>query len=100
MKLNNRIAKIKELLVKKLDPDKIIIFGSVVKDSERIPRDIDIFIQGGRQLTHRDERKLREEIDEIAGIYTVDLLFSEKVEDDFKNIVKETGIVIYEKSRG
>ena len=43
MKLNNRIAKIKELLVKRLDSDKIIVFDSPVKNSERIPRDIDIF---------------------------------------------------------
>ncbi len=100
-KVKERIESIRELLVKRLDPDKILLFGSLASGrAKRSGYDIDLFVYGGRDLSHRESRKLREEIDLLAGIYTVDLLFADKVDPEFKSVVEETGMVIYEKGRG
>ncbi len=99
--VKERIDKLRELLVERLDPNRILLFGSLASGrAKRSGYDIDFFVYGGRDLSHRESRKLREEIDLLAGIYTVDLLFADKVDPEFKSVVEDTGMVIYEKGRG
>ena len=52
----------------------------------------------GKKLSFREIRKLKEEIDKIAGIYSVDLVFLEDCEENFKNLIYSTGKIIYEKN--
>ena len=98
--VEDKIEKIRDLLVERLDPEKIVLFGSLasgkVKDTGY---DIDLLVYVGEGISHRECRRLREEIDLLAGIYTVDLLFANKVDPEFKSVVEETGMVIYEKGR-
>ncbi len=99
-KLEKRIDMIKDLVVERLSPRKIILFGSLAKGMPTSGFDIDIFVDKGRILSNRDERKLKEEIEEIAGIYSVDIVFSDRVEKDFLKIIENTGVILYEKDRG
>jgi len=41
------------------------------------------------------ERKIKEEIEEIAGLYKVDLVFLNAVDKSFKDIILKTGRVVY-----
>lgn len=43
----------------------------------------------------RTERLLKETLDEKAGIFTVDLVVLDKVEPEFREIVIQTGRVVY-----
>ena len=85
------------LIREKVDPDKIILFGSRATKRAKKGSDIDIAIFGGKKLNHREERKLREKIDELAGLYSVDIVFAEKLQKTFKEMVQDQGVVIYEK---
>ncbi len=99
-KVEERIEEIRELLVERLDPNRIILFGSLASGiAKRSGYDIDLLVYGGEGLSHRECRRLREEIDLLAGIYTVDLLFADRIDDEFRGVVEETGMVIYEKGR-
>ena len=98
-RLSKKIDKIKELIAKKTEPKKVILFGSLAKKTPTIGFDIDIFVYKGKILSHREERRLKEEVDKLAGIYSVDVIFSDRVEKDFQKMVKNTGVVLYEKSR-
>ncbi len=99
-KLSKKIDKIKKLIVKKTEPERVILFGSLAKKTPTIGFDIDIFVHKGKILSHREERKLKEEVDKLAGIYSVDVIFSDRVEEDFQDMINDTGIVLYEKDRG
>jgi hypothetical protein len=57
-------------------------------------------VEGGKELDHRERRKLKEKIEKLSGIYSVDVVFLHKVEKDFAELVRRTGRVLYEKGRG
>ncbi len=98
--VKEKVGTITNYLVEQLEPNKIILFGSVVRKDKKTGFDIDILIVTDKTLSHRQERQLRENIDKIAGIYSVDLIFSDKVDKNFLEIIENTGMVIYEKNRG
>ncbi len=74
---------------------KVILFGSRAKGSETPRSDIDIAVD--LALGHRLRRKIKERVDELAGIYSVDLLFLDKIDDAMRNVIEKEGIVLYEK---
>ncbi len=81
--------RVVDLLKQELNPERIILFGSRAKGSAKPYSDIDIAIEGGKTLDYREKRKLKEKIEDISGIYTVDLVFLDGVEDDFAEIIKK-----------
>ena len=92
-----RLQKILDFLVKRLNPEEIILIGSRAKGKVRKGSDFDLVVVG-KLPSFREERKLLEELDQVAGIYSVDLLFWERLSPEFKKIVTETGVTLYEKS--
>ncbi|GAB4436818.1 MAG: nucleotidyltransferase domain-containing protein [bacterium] len=95
-KVNKILEEIIKVIVEHLNPEKVILFGSRAEGSFHRGSDIDIAILGGKKLSFREERKLKEIIDEVAGIYSVDILFMERLESDFAKRILETGKVVYE----
>ncbi len=99
MKVKKRIEKIVDFLVKTFEPEKIILFGSRVRNLEKPFSDIDLAIEGGKELSFREFRKIKEKLEEISGIYSVDIVFLKKADPCFQKIIFQTGRVLYEKSR-
>ncbi len=91
--------RVVDLLKQELNPERIILFGSRAKGNAKPYSDIDIAVEGGKILDYRERRKLKEKIEEISGIYSLDLVFLDSVEDDFAEIIRKTGRVLYEKGR-
>ena len=90
VKLDNVINEFK-----KYNPEKIILFGSRARGDYRKNSDIDIAVY--INLSFREKRKLKEKIDLISGIYSVDLIFLDEVDENFKNKVLKEGKVLYAK---
>ena len=82
------------LLKSELNPEKILLFGSRAKSNKTSNSDFDIAVTGNK-INFRDLRELEEKIDEIAGLYSVDLIFLDLVEENFKNIILKTGKILY-----
>ena len=80
--------------LKKHNPKKIILFGSRSRGDYKKNSDIDIAVD--LDLNFREKRKLRDKIDTLAGLYSVDLIFLNEVEDSFKNKILKEGKIIYE----
>lgn len=89
--LNKIIAVIKKFL----NSEKIYIFGSRVKGTAFYYSDFDIGIEANTPDILELE-KLREALDKISGLYSVDIVFLKDAETDFANMVRKTGVVIYE----
>ncbi len=83
----------KELI--KYDPKKIVLFGSRARGDFRKSSDIDIAVDIG--LNFREKRKLREKIDIVVGLYSVDLIFFDEIEESFKRKILQEGKILYEK---
>ena len=77
LKMKNEKWKIKlrDIIneLKKHNPKKIILFGSRARGDYRKNSDIDIAVD--LVLSFREKRKLKEKIDLISGLYSVDLIF-------------------------
>ena len=82
------------LLENELNPEKILLFGSRAKSDKTSNSDFDIAVTG-KKINFRDLRELEEKIDEISGLYSVDLIFLDSVEENFKNIILRTGKILY-----
>ena len=94
----SKVHKYIELIVNELknyNPRKIILFGSRAKGTYKKGSDIDIAVD--IDLDFREKRKLKEKIDTLSGLYTVDLIFLPEVGEDFKKRVLKEGVILYEK---
>ena len=90
------LKEIVNLLIEKLNPERIILFGSRAKGKSQKYSDFDIAIEGA-DLDIRTERKVKEILDEKLGIYSIDLINLDKSDEDFKKIVYKTGKILYER---
>lgn len=88
--LNNIIS----IIIKYLNPNKIILFGSRAKETHGKNADFDVAIDQKR-VDIRLERKIREDIEKVAGLYKIDIVFLNSVDEVFKKIILQTGKVIY-----
>ncbi|MEN8193671.1 MAG: nucleotidyltransferase domain-containing protein [Bacteroidota bacterium] len=98
MKVKEEILldKIIYLINALVSPKRILLFGSRGKGSSRDGSDFDIAIDSDK-IEKSVVRNLKENIEEIAGLYSVDIVFLNEVEDGFRKIILDTGKVIYEK---
>lgn len=88
------IKKITEEL-KKYNPSKIILFGSRARGDYSKVSDIDIAVD--LKLSFREKRKLRDKLDKLVGLYSLDLVFLNEVENNFKKQIFKEGVILYEK---
>jgi len=88
------LDKIVLLLKEKLNPSLIILFGSRASEKHNTGSDFDIALDGDK-IDVREMRKLKEKLEEISGLYRVDLIFLESVDSEFKNIIIKRGKILY-----
>jgi len=92
----NRLAVIKDILIKRLNPERILLFGSRATGNHTQHSDFDIAIEGAT-ATFRELRKAKEQLDRDLGIYSCDLIELEKTSEDFRALIKQQGTPIYER---
>lgn len=90
------LAKIVALLKKRVKPQKIILFGSRAKGVSERTSDFDLAVDVKKPGV-KEALALEAGLDEVAGLYGVDLTYLPEVERDFYKVIMETGKVLYEK---
>ncbi|MCL4512548.1 MAG: nucleotidyltransferase domain-containing protein [Candidatus Eremiobacteraeota bacterium] len=100
MEFEKRLKGILSLLADETAAKKIILFGSRASGSASSGSDIDLGVEGGKPLSFREKRKLKEALEERSGLYSVDLVFLEEASKEFQEIIHKTGVVLYDKERG
>ncbi|OGU71261.1 MAG: hypothetical protein A2V93_01375 [Ignavibacteria bacterium RBG_16_34_14] len=93
---DERLNNIVKILIDKLHPKKLILFGSRGKEVASFNSDYDIAVDTN-QISIREKRELKEKIDEIIGLHKFDLVFLKEVEKGFADLIQKTGKVIYER---
>lgn len=79
-----------------LDPKKIILFGSRTKGNSKYYSDFDLAVETQRPDL-RTRRIINEKIEKASGLYSVDLIYLNSVEENFKKLILKTGKIIYER---
>jgi uncharacterized protein len=92
---DKRLNNIVDILVTEINPKKLLLFGSRGKDNGNYNSDYDIAVDS-EIINISKKRELKEKIEEIIGLYKIDLIFLNEVDSDFKSIIIKTGKVIYE----
>lgn len=97
MKTNeqNIIEGIIAVLKERLHPSRIILFGSRARGGAGRYSDFDVAVEGV-EMGIRAERMVKEALDERLGIFTVDLINLDTVDQEFRKQVCRNGKVIYE----
>ena len=94
--ISKELNEIVEIVIKDLNPKKIILFGSRGKGNFRFNSDYDIAVDS-KQNDFRTKRRVKEKLDEVAGLKKVDVIFMNEVEKEFKEIINKTGRILYER---
>ncbi len=90
------INEVVKILVKYISPDVIYLFGSRAKRETIGNPDFDFAVDAKRPEV-RTERLILDEIEDIAGLYSVDVVYLQSVDKKFREIVYETGKVVYDR---
>lgn len=85
-----------EILKKELHPSKIILFGSRTKNNFSKFSDFDFAVDSPKPSLEK-LRKIKEKVEEVAGLYKVDIVFLCEAENEFLDIINSTGLILYEK---
>ena len=85
------------ILRESLSPSRIVLFGSRARNVHCQGADFDIAVDHPRPH-FRQERKILESINECAGLHKIDVVYLPDVDADFRELILETGRVIYDKS--
>ena len=78
---------------KKSEIKRVILFGSRAKGNARKNSDIDLCIE----CEKNSEFEVIDTIDEIVGIYSIDIVFYDSLNLEIKNQIDRYGIDIYTK---
>jgi predicted nucleotidyltransferase len=79
-----------------LAPERIFLFGSRAKGDNDPRADFD-FAVDCPEMGVSVLRAVRERIDGIRGLYKVDIVHLDSVDEAFRRIIEKTGTVIYER---
>jgi predicted nucleotidyltransferase len=92
---DKKLDKIVSILIEEINPKKLILFGSRGKETATFNSDYDIAIDS-EKIDLNSKRNLIEKIDEVIGLNKIDLVFLNSVDSGFREVIYNTGKVIYE----
>ena len=72
---------------------KVILFGSRAKGNAKYNSDIDLAIDCDKKY----KGTIYEDIDELIGVYSCDIAFLDRINNELKDQIDKYGITIYEK---
>lgn len=93
---NQIYGDVLEILRKELKPSKIILFGSRSKEKVRASSDFDFAIECD-PVYNEAKMNIKNQIEEISGLYNIDIIYLDEVDNHFKEIILKTGKVVYER---
>ena len=91
-KVESIVLKIQSIVADQVEGDyKLFLFGSRENGKSMERSDIDIAIMTNEKMDASILAKIREEIENISTLLTIDFVDLSTVDDDFRNHVLETG---------
>ena len=89
---------IKNELLKKIDCEAIILFGSYARGTQNAESDIDIAFKANKEITKKDIFYLKQELEDIAK-KDIDLINLDNIGDGFRYEILINGKTLYCKDK-
>ncbi|MBI2345704.1 MAG: nucleotidyltransferase domain-containing protein [Deltaproteobacteria bacterium] len=83
------------ILVRECAPARIYLFGSRAKKTAKKGADFDFAVEGPVPSDAR-RRIVKDLLESVAGLYSVNLVFLSEVDEKFRSIILESGALVYE----
>ncbi|MGP8320413.1 MAG: nucleotidyltransferase domain-containing protein [Methanosarcinaceae archaeon] len=79
-------------------PDaRIFLFGSRAKGDARETSDFDIAVDAGSKISLGVIARIKDEIDELRTLKSIDIIDLNRVNPKFKTIIRKSGVNIYDR---
>ena len=95
-KIKVKLEIAKQYLIKKIDCDAIVLFGSYARNDQREDSDIDLAIRVDREIDSKELFNIKIELEEILE-KDVDLIDLKNAQDGIRYEILVNGITIYVK---
>lgn len=89
-----KLEKIKDIILNSMEVDAIVLFGSYARNRERQDSDIDIAIKPSEKIEKTKLLKLQTSIEEIIDT-EIHLINLNEIEEDFRYDILITGKTLY-----
>ncbi len=93
---DNILYRLIKVIVENLHPKKIILSGSCGNGNYNYNSDYDLAIDT-KKIKFRKKRILNGKLNDMAGLHNIDIIFIKEVDKGFRNIILQTGKVVYER---
>lgn len=93
------IQKIQQVLAKYPQVEKAVLYGSRAKGNYKNGSDIDLSLQGDKDLTLDIQFKIDRDLNDLLLPYTIDLsIFAQLSNPDFIEHIQRAGVMFYKKN--
>lgn len=92
--MDEKMEKIKKILLSKIDCDAIILFGSYSRGTQNDESDIDIAFKTKQYISKKDIFYLKQEIEDAVN-KDIDLINLDNIGDSFRYEILINGITLY-----
>ena len=85
------------IIAKYLPDARIVLFGSRAKGDARDTSDFDIAVDAGLKISLGVIARIKDEIDELHTLKSIDIIDLNRVNPKFKTIICKSGVNIYDR---
>jgi predicted nucleotidyltransferase len=91
------LADATNIIAKYLPDARIFLFGSRAKGDATKTSDFDIAVDAGSKISLGVIARIKDEIDELRTLKSIDIIDLNRVNPKFKTIIRESGVNIYDR---
>jgi len=91
------LADATNIIARHLPDARIFLFGSRAKGDARETSDFDIAVDAGSKISLGVIARIKDEIDELRTLKSIDLIDLNRVNPKFKTIIRKSGVNIYDR---
>lgn len=89
------LRQVLSLLIRDWSPKRIYLFGSRAKGEATGNADFDLAVEGF--FPSQEARRLvMAQVEVVSGLYSIDVVFLQEVDEGFRKLILATGKVVYE----
>ncbi|MEA3283029.1 MAG: nucleotidyltransferase domain-containing protein [Euryarchaeota archaeon] len=91
------LADAANIIARHLPDARIFLFGSRAKGDARETSDFDIAVDAGSKISFGVIARIKDEIDELRTLKSIDIIDLNRVNPKFKEIVRKSGVNIHDR---
>ncbi|NOQ34239.1 MAG: hypothetical protein GQ567_08640 [Methanosarcinales archaeon] len=93
------LAEVAGIVARHLPDARIFLFGSRAKGDARETSDFDIAVDAGSKISLGVIARIKDEIDELRTLKSIDIIDLNRVNPEFKTIIRKSRVTIYDRGK-